>query len=133
MTTKFDSPALKSQSGNYPASWHSKVPSRICMDKTIRSDIPFPEDRLCAVAGREYDAYVNSHGALSAILDDGAMLGLKPYEFTVIAWHNSKEVEPSQQAVIYDVREGGDVTLVKELSDKGGRKTYMAVNLRDQE
>ena len=93
MTTKFDSLALKSQSENYPVSWHGKVPSRICMDKTVRSEVPFEHGHghLCAVVGQEYDAYVNSHGALCAIFDDGEMLGLKPHEFTVIAWHEAQQ------------------------------------------
>jgi hypothetical protein len=87
--TTLDSPALKSQSENYPASWRGKVPSRICMENTVRSEIPF--DRLCAIEGQEYDAYVNSHGALCAIFDDGEMLGLKPHEFTVVAWHEVQQ------------------------------------------
>ena len=91
MNTKFDSPALAGQSDSYPASWHGKVPSRIRMDKTIRSEMPFTENRLCAVVGQEYDAYVNRHGALCAIFDGGEMLGLKPYEFTVVAWHEAQQ------------------------------------------
>lgn len=97
MATKFDSLALKSQSENYPASWHGKVPSRICMDKTVLSEMPFERKRLRAIVGQEYDAYVNSHGALCAIFDDGDMLGLKPYEFTVVAWHEAQQsVNPTE-------------------------------------
>ena len=96
MTTKFDSLALKNRSEHYPASWHGKVPSRVRMDKTVRSEMPFEKKRLCAVVGQEYDAYVNSHGALCAIFDDGDMLGLKPYEFTVVAWHEAQQsVQPT--------------------------------------
>jgi len=101
MTTKFDSLALKNQSEHYPASWHGKVPSRIRMDKTVRaSEMPFDRKRLCAVVGHEYDAYVNSHGALCAIFDDGDMLGLNPYEFTVVAWHEAQQsVNPTKTRV----------------------------------
>lgn len=88
--TKFDSLALKVKSEHYPASWHGKVPSRIRMDKSVTSDLPYTAKRVCAVVGQEYDAYVNSHGALCAILGDRELLGLKPYEFTVIAWHQSE-------------------------------------------
>lgn len=127
MTTRLDSPALKSQSTGYPHSWHGKVPSRIRMNWTVGSDnVPFQHKRLCAVSGKEYDAYVNSHGALCAIFDDGDMLGLKPNEFSIVGWH--------EQVVIFDIRQGGDdVTLLKEIPKQDGRKRYIAVNLRDQE
>lgn len=97
MNTKFDSPALTGQSDSYPASWHGKVPSRVLMDTTVRSDLPWLDSkRLCAVIGQEYDAWVNRHGALCAIFDDGEMLGLKPYEFTVVAWHEAQQsVQPT--------------------------------------
>ncbi len=92
MNTKFDSPALTEKSDSYPASWHGKVPSRVQMNKTVKSDLPWLDrKRLCAVIGHEYDAWVNRHGALCAIFDDGDMLGLKPYEFTVIAWHEDQQ------------------------------------------
>lgn len=87
--TKFDSPALTRQSDSYPSSWNGKIPSRVRMNKNVRSDLPdFDEARVCCADGQEYDAWVNSHGALCAIFDDGTMLGLKPDEFTVVAWHN---------------------------------------------
>ncbi len=80
------SPALKIQEESYPASWHGKIPARIRMDKTVVSELPFDPKRLRAVDGCTYDAYVNSYGAVCAIFEDGRMLGLKPYEFTVVVW-----------------------------------------------
>jgi hypothetical protein len=60
------------------------------MVKTVRSDVLL---RVCAggslVAFRhhDYDAWVNQHGAVAAILSGGE-LGLKPDEFEVIEWHD---------------------------------------------
>jgi len=82
-----ESPALKIQAKSYPASWHGKIPAKICMDKTVVSELPFDHNRLRAVDGCIYDAYVNSYGAVCAIFEDGRMLGLKPYEFTVVVWN----------------------------------------------
>lgn len=80
------SPALTYQSDSYPASWHGKVPKRIKMAKTITSDFPFPPV-LRALKDDVCDCWVNSHGAVAAILCDGQRLGVKPYEFEVIEWH----------------------------------------------
>ena len=33
------------------------------------------------------EVHVNSHGAISARLSNGKNLGLKPYEFEIIEWH----------------------------------------------
>jgi glycine/D-amino acid oxidase-like deaminating enzyme len=73
------------------------------MDTTVRSDLPFLDSkRLCAVIGQEYDAWVNRYGALCAIFDDGEMLGLKPYEFTVVAWHEAQQsVHPTNDGLIH--------------------------------
>jgi len=94
--TCYDSPALQTRSEHYPASWHQKVPKRIKMSKTVMSDLPMFRFQvpMRAVSGMEYECWVNSHGALCAILDHGEgdnMLGLKPYEFEVIGWHEVSE------------------------------------------
>lgn len=86
MNTSYDSPALSTQSTHYPAEWNGNVPKKIRMLSSVKSDIPFVQMR-CA-AQMEYAAYVNSHGALSAIINDDDMLGLKPGEFEVIEWHD---------------------------------------------
>lgn len=85
-----ESPALTSQSKYYPASWYGKVPKRVRMAVSVRPDFPFLLDKdkknMIAQKGMEYDAYVNSNGAVAAILPEG-LLGLKPYEFEIIEWH----------------------------------------------
>lgn len=91
LKTSLDSPALKVRSELYPASWHQRVPKRIVMAKTVRSDFEFivtREKRMIAQIGVEYDCWVNSNGAVCAILEDGDLLGVKPYEFEVIEWHD---------------------------------------------
>lgn len=42
---------------------------------------------LLCIQGNEYYVWVNSYGAVSAILPNGEQLGLKPDEFEVIEWH----------------------------------------------
>jgi hypothetical protein len=53
----------------------------------VRADFPFlcPPNTI-AVKGEEYDAWVNRNGAVSAILPNGELLGLKPDEFEVTEW-----------------------------------------------
>ena len=84
-----ESPALTYRSEHYPPSWNQKVPTRVRMAKTVYSDVPVfmtGGERLAALAGAEYDVWVNSQGAVTAILEDGKKLGLKPYEFEIIEW-----------------------------------------------
>jgi len=85
MRTANDSPALKEQSKHYPSSWKGKVPKRVRMTTTVRTDVPLPPF-LTAERDLEGDVWVNSHGAVSILLEKGA-LGLKPYEFEIIEWH----------------------------------------------
>jgi hypothetical protein len=65
------------------------------MAKTVRSDIPFLLSGFQRVAleGHEYDAWVNSHGAVAAVLDKGERLGVRPYEFEVIEWHGEERYD----------------------------------------
>lgn len=90
-----ESPALKWKSDRkppftYPAYFNGKTPLKVRMNTTVTSDLPmfFPDaaDLLC-VQGNEYHCWVNSYGAVSAILPNGKQLGLKPGEFEVIEWH----------------------------------------------
>jgi hypothetical protein len=93
LVTPSDSPALQYRSEHYPASWNQKVPRRVRMAKTVTSELPpivlvsQGLSRLAAIGGREYDVWCNSHGAVTAILEGGELLGLRPYEFEIIAWH----------------------------------------------
>ena|SRR5436190_15860369 len=85
------SPALAARSRHYPQHWEGRVPLRVRMMTSVVPDFIFrltePRYRDCVAAeGREYDAWVNSHGAVSALVG-GVPLGLKPGEFEVTAWH----------------------------------------------
>lgn len=86
------SPALKEQSGSYPARWNGRVPLRVRMLKTVRSDWVFGQ-ALVAREGEVYDVWVNRHGAVSVILEEGMerqvkKLGVKPDEFEVVDWYD---------------------------------------------
>lgn len=86
-----DSPALRHRSKNYPERYAGRVPKRVRMTQTSRSDLPAflldrPEDELIAEAGKEYPVWVNSHGAVAAYLPCGEQLGLRPGEFEVVEW-----------------------------------------------
>lgn len=90
------SPALAWRSdrlGNahYPHNWFDKVPLKVRMATTVTPDlpdlIPTPEGTI-ALSKNEYFVWVNSYGAVSAILPNGQKLGLKPSEFVVTEWHS---------------------------------------------
>lgn len=91
--TPQDSAALKFQSEHYPLEWAGRVPSRVKVtaSRGVRPDGYmglWPEYRgLVCLFGEEYDAECNSHGAVAAIFPDGRVLGLRPNEFEIIAWH----------------------------------------------
>lgn len=95
MATPLDSPALKHRSHLYPPSWYGKVPRRVRMATTVTPDLSrfIPTDpRLRATAGDEFNCWVNSHGAVAVITEAGH-LGVKPYEFEVIEWHEPAAIE----------------------------------------
>lgn len=82
------SPALDYQSRSYPIPWYGKVPSRVKMTKTVRPDFPCSLTQIGqALIGIEYPVWVNSHGAVTAILPNGEKLGLKPDEFEIVEFH----------------------------------------------
>lgn len=92
------SPALKWRSDkagkfHYPHNWFDKVPLKVKMATTVTSDllgiIPGHEN-IIALAHGEYFVWVNSYGAVSAILSNGEQLGLIPSEFVVTEWHDGK-------------------------------------------
>ena len=89
------SPALTFRSEHYPPSWRGRVPVRIRMAKTVRPDPPMtwlPENAgMAAELDRDYPCWVNSHGAVAAILPDGRHIGVKPYEFDVVEWTTPAE------------------------------------------
>ena len=103
-----ESPALCGVSAHWPEKW-GRVPKRVLMLRTAHPDhilaMVNPQLRgLAAVKGQDYPVWVNSHGAVSAILSGGQRLGLYPAEFEVVEFHESPlvrqaEEETSSQAV----------------------------------
>ena len=64
------------------------------MVATVRPD--WPARGRPAVAGEIYEAWTNSHGAVSAILPDGH-LGVKPDEFEIVEWSSPEAVVANGQ------------------------------------
>lgn len=64
------------------------VPKTVRMVKTVGPDFPWliKGKTQYAIECCEYDAVVNTHGAVSVVLPDGSLLGVKPGEFTVSEW-----------------------------------------------
>ena len=78
---------------DYPALYRGKVPLRVMLAKRVVPDLlefaamlGIKESTVC-----EKDSihlvWVNSLGAISAILPNGEKLGLLPAEFDVVEWH----------------------------------------------
>lgn len=85
------SPALKELSDIYPPNRHGKVPLKIKMACTVKSDLPFfmqPKNDMVVHKDEEYFVWCNSHGAMSAILPNGEKLGIRPSECEIIEWHS---------------------------------------------
>lgn len=78
---------------SYPPKYRGRVPLKVKMAKTVKPDLPqFHKvlnvpDNLVAHFDHEYYVYVNSLGAVCAIMSDGSKLGLLPCEFDVVEWH----------------------------------------------
>lgn len=96
-----ESPALKwrcdkNDRSHYPYNWFDKVPLKVKMATTVKSDlaefIPTPKGTV-ALADGEYFVWVNSYGAVSAILPNGEKLGLMPSEFVVTEWHETNPLK----------------------------------------
>ena len=75
------SPALRGRrKAYYPEAWADRVPLKVRMTRTVQPDPlltlvnPGIRDML-ALGGDQYYAWVNSLGAVAAILDDGRRLG----------------------------------------------------------
>jgi hypothetical protein len=89
------SPALKWQSDRpgrsaYPANYRGRVPLKVRLAKTVEPDlkgiVPTVPGTI-AMQESEYFVWVNSYGAVTAILPNGERLGLLPSEFDVTEWH----------------------------------------------
>lgn len=98
---QIDCPALHERSSSYP--FGDRVPRTVRMLKTVTPD-PMPGIGLSyikgeapvAQVGQTYHVWTNSHGAVSAVMDDGTRLGLRPAEFEVDSWHQLA-TEPAEQ------------------------------------
>lgn len=89
-----ESPALTELSEFYPPNRFGKVPLKIKMSCTVKSDLPlFMQKKSDTVAykDKEYFVWCNSHGAMSAILPNGEKLGIKPSECEIIEWHETNK------------------------------------------
>lgn len=84
MEKHFASPALKQRLKGYPEKWKNKVPLKVRVLTNITSDLP--GDKSMVIAGREYYVWVNSYGAVSAIVGT-VEFGLKPGEYQITEWH----------------------------------------------
>lgn len=92
-----ESPALKWQSDRsgkfaYPANFRGRVPLKVKVAKNIYPDdvivmVGKIKDGTKCLMDKEYYCWVNSYGAVSAILPNGERLGLYPSEFDVTEWH----------------------------------------------
>lgn len=73
----------------YPANFRGRVPLKVRLAKTVTSDLPafMPGAKVKAEKDSEQYVWVNKHGAVSAVFEDGEKLGLLPQEFDVIEWH----------------------------------------------
>lgn len=80
-------PAMKMLYAQYPERYNKRVPLKVRMLQSVTSDIPLSCTIQGCIDGMEYYVFVNSYGAISAILDNGKQLGLKPNEFEVTEWH----------------------------------------------
>lgn len=80
------SPALTVRSEHYPPRYQDRVPLKVKATRYVTPDLPFIGTASCIREG-EYYVWVNSHGAVAAIMEDGEKLGLKPDEFEVIESH----------------------------------------------
>lgn len=75
---------------NYPERFGDQVPLKVKMLMTVKPDMPFftrDSPNIVCKQGEEFYVRVNSYGAVSAIFENGKMLGLKPAEFEVTEWH----------------------------------------------
>lgn len=88
------SPALNWRSDDYPNRFNNKVPRKVKATKVVRPAFPCmalvegSKEPVMCFKDHVYYAWVNSYGAVSAILPSGDKLGLRPSEFEVVEWVN---------------------------------------------
>jgi len=82
-----DSPANLYQSQVYPAEWEQKVPAEIRIVTTVKAYCnEAPLHSLMLATNMVVPCWVNSHGIVYAITDDGRKMQLRPGEFEVTLW-----------------------------------------------
>lgn len=83
-----DCPALTVRHHDKGYPFGERVPSKIAMKRTVHSDLVgiVPDAAPPAIISATYDTWVNSYGAVAAVLPDGRKLGVKPDEFEVVEW-----------------------------------------------
>lgn len=121
-------PALREKSKSYPKRFGGRTPKTIRMLQTVRPDMPFSK---CApaLAGQEYPAWTNSHGAVCAISPDGERLGVKPAEFEIVEWFEADgvtvtRVDPTPEAPEWT---GGPMSLERAIEiNRGIQASTMA-------
>lgn len=96
------SPALTHQSKLYPANYRGRVPKKIKMAKTLYPDeiagFKLGKPGTMLELNMVYDCWVNSHGAVAGYCDNGEKLGVKPGEFDVVEWHETKTQNDQAEA-----------------------------------
>ena len=82
-----DCPALRERLHEKGYPFGENVPLSICMKRTVGADFPMLADtKEKAKRDMWYPAWTNSYGAVSVMLPDGKLLGVKPDEFEVVEW-----------------------------------------------
>ncbi|MDD2116973.1 hypothetical protein [Pseudomonas putida] len=125
---KIDCPALHKRFGGYP--YGDRVPRTVRMLVTVTSDrIPGVEPAHTpeARAGQTYPAWTNSHGAVVAVMDDGARLGLRPAEFEVDSWHHLADEAAPQHAEPIAWMVGTAIWWTKEEAERDAAVTGLPI------
>ena len=98
---RIDCPAIHNRSSSYP--FGERVPRTVRTLKPVTAD-PMPGiglayikgDPPVAKLGQTYPVWTNSYAAVTAVMEDGTRLGLRPEEFEVDSWHHLA-AEPAPQ------------------------------------
>jgi hypothetical protein len=82
-----DSPANLYQSKVYPIEWERKVPAEVRIATTVKAYCnESPLHSLLLANNLIVPCWVNSHGVVYAITDDGRKMQLMPGEYEVTMW-----------------------------------------------
>jgi len=97
------SPALRQQEKDYPERFERRVPVRIKVLRNVHGHPVMTTPGTFATMGKIYEAWTNSHGAVSAICDNGVLLGLYPEEFEVLEYFEFSQPGQSSLDAIWAV------------------------------